>query len=83
MNNNCIFSTLLFCHNWTVEDCLITCKQYNSLSTVYLWDLLCRRDYKNIYIKVNDKKGYDKYVALERFDELQWQNALWGFIFKN
>ena len=60
MNNDEIRETLLFCTSKNILNCILTCKQINSIDTPYFWKLLCERLY-NVPTNINKflyKKRY-------------------------
>jgi len=61
MNNDCIFSSLLYLGNTGILNNLLTCKCASLINTKYLWKLLCERNYKSEYDKFNNKSYYDVY----------------------
>src|SRR5439155_18141989 len=65
MNLDCIFYNLLHCDHLTIINCLLSNKSLKSLSTEYLWKILCEREYSILYEKIiNIKLFQNKYKLL-------------------
>lgn len=71
MNNDCIFTTLLFCTIKTISKIISINKLIKQTSTEYLWRLLCMRDHKFQDYEKFTISWYDKYRLCHLITPLQ------------
>src|ERR1700739_1010851 len=68
MNNDCLFSCIIYSKINTAIKCLLICKQFNNLNTKYFWLLKNKMDFPNdkqIYYYYHNYKLYYRLSKLK------------------